>query len=148
MTTTEIISIIGAISGVLAVAGIIYGFGVKFSRLETKVSLICSVFIEDALRTQDKAALLAHHSPYRRTTESLHLGEIVSTTTISKLKKRDLKSDDTLTTAIIRIMGYEIVREESRKLDITVHEFLALSVGTVRDLEVLQTNLNEEQNDT
>jgi len=45
-------------------------------------------------------------------------------------------------------MGYEIVREESRKLDITVHEFLALSVGTVRDLEVLQTNLNEEQNDT
>ena len=148
MTTTEIISIIGAISGVLAVAGIIYGFGVKFSRLETKVSLIWSVFIEDALRTLVKAGLLAHHSPYRRTTESLHLGEIVSTTTISKLKKRDLKSDDTLTTAIIRIMGYEIVREESRKLDITVHEFLALSVGTVRDLEVLQTNLNEEQNDT
>ena len=147
MTTTEIISIIGAVSGVLAVAGIIYGFGVKFSRLETKVSLIWSVFIEDALRTQVKAGLLAHHSPYRRTTASLHFGEIVSTTTISKLKKRDLKSDDTLTTAIIRIMGYEIVREESRKLDITVHEFLALSVGTVRDLEVLQTNLTEEQND-
>ena len=44
MTTTEIISIIGAISGILAVAGIIYGFGVKFSRLETKVSLIYIYF--------------------------------------------------------------------------------------------------------
>ena len=146
MTTTEFISIVGALSGILAVAGIIYGFGVKFSRLETKVGLIWSVFIEDALRTQVKAGMLAHHSPYCRTTESLQFGEVVSAQTISKLKKKDFKSDDILTSAIIRIMGYEIVREESRKLDITVHEFLALSVGTVRGLEILQTNLNEEQN--
>jgi hypothetical protein len=147
MTTTEIISIIGAISGILAVAGIIYGFGVKFSRLETKVSLIWSVFIEDALRTQVKAGMLVHHSPYRRTTESLHLGEIVSPSTISKLKKKDFKSDDILTAAIIRVMGYETVREESRKLNITVHEFLALSIGTIHDLETLQSNLIEVQDD-
>jgi len=148
VTTTELISIIGALSGILAVAGLIYGFGVKFSRLETKVGLIWSVFIEDALRTQVKAGMLAHHSPYRRTAESLHFGEVVSSQTISKLKKKDFKSDDLLTAAIIRIMGYETVREESRKLDITVHEFLALSVGTVRDLELPLINLTDITNDT
>ena len=52
--STEIVSVIGAISGILAFAGIIYGFGVKFSRLETKVSLIWGVFVEDALRKHTK----------------------------------------------------------------------------------------------
>ena len=33
----EILSDIGAISGILAVEGIVYGNGVKISRLETKV---------------------------------------------------------------------------------------------------------------
>lgn len=63
----EILSVIGAISGILAVAGIVYGFGVKFSRLETKVTLIWSVFVEDSLRNQVARGMLAHHSPYQRT---------------------------------------------------------------------------------
>ena len=73
----ELLSIIGAISGILAVAGIVYGFGVKFSRLETKVTLIWSVFVEDSLRNQVKSGMLAHHSPYHRTEMSDHLGELV-----------------------------------------------------------------------
>ena len=133
--STEVISIIGAISGVLAVAGIIYGFGVKFSRLETKVSLIWGVFVEDALRNQVKVGMLAHHSPYHRTEMSEHLGELVPSVIISKLIRKKIVSDDGLTSAIIKEMGYSTVVEESRRLDISVQEFLALSVGTVRGIE-------------
>ena len=132
---TEIISIIGAISGVLAFAGIIYGFGVKFSRLETKVSLIWGVFVEDALRNQVKVGMLAHHSPYHRTEMSEHLGELVPPMIISKLIGKKIIDDDKLTSAIIKEMGYSAVVDESRKLDISVQEFLALSVGTVRGIE-------------
>jgi len=133
--STEIVSIIGAISGVLAFAGIIYGFGVKFSRLETKVSLIWGVFVEDALRNQVKVGMLAHHSPHHRTEMSEHLGELVSPSIVSKLIKKRIVKDDTLTSAIIKEIGYSNVVEESRKLDISVQEFLALSVGTVRGIE-------------
>jgi len=135
---TEIISIIGAISGVLAFAGIIYGFGVKFSRLETKVSLIWGVFVEDALRNQVKVGMLAHHSPYHRTEMSEHLGELVPPMIISKLIGKKIIDDDKLTSAIIKEMGYEAVVNESRQLDISVQEFLALSVGTVRGIESQQ----------
>ena len=135
---TEIISIIGAISGVLAVAGIVYGFGVKFSRLETKVSLIWGVFVEDALRNQVKVGMLAHHSPYHRTEMSEHLGELVPPMIISKLIGKKIIDDDKLTSAIIKEMGYEAVVNESRQLDISVQEFLALSVGTVRGIESQQ----------
>lgn len=133
--STEIVSIIGAISGVLAFAGIIYGFGVKFSRLETKVSLIWGVFVEDALRNQVKVGMLAHHSPYHRTEMSEHLGELVSPGIVSKLIKKRISKDDALTSAIIKEMGYSTVVDASRKLDISVQEFLALSVGTVRGIE-------------
>ena len=132
---TEIISIIGAISGVLAVAGMVYGFGVKFSRLETKVSLIWGVFVEDALRNQVKIGMLAHHSPYHRTEMSEHLGELVPPVIISKLIRKKIVCDDELTSLIIKEMGYSTVVDESRKLDISVQEFLALSVGTVRGIE-------------
>ena len=115
---TEIVSIIGAISGVLAVAGMIYGFGVKFSRLETKVSLIWGVFVEDALRNQVKVGMLAHHSPYHRTEMSEHLGELVPPVIISKLIRKKIVCDDELTSLIIKEMGYSTVVDESRKLDI------------------------------
>jgi len=35
-------------------------------------------------------------------------------------------------------MGYPAVVEESRRLDISVQEFLALSVGTIRGIESQQ----------
>lgn len=135
MISTEIISIVGATSGVLAFAGIIYGFGVKFSRLETKVSLIWSVFVEDALRNQVKSGMLAHQSPYHRTEMSEHLGELVPPLIISKLIRKKIIDDDQLTSAIIKEMSYSTILYESRKLDISVQEFLALSVGTVRGVE-------------
>jgi len=134
----EILPIIGAVSGVLAVAGIVYGFGVKFSRLETKVTLIWSVFVEDALRNQIKSGMLAHHSPYHRTELSSHLGELVPSIIISKLIRKKIISDDKLTSAIIKEMGYVTILEDSRQLNISVQEFLALSVGTVRGIESQQ----------
>ena len=134
----EILSIIGASSGILAVAGIVYGFGVKFSRLETKVTLIWSVFVEDSLRHQVARGMLAHHSPYQRTEMSDHLGELVPSIIISKLIRKKITSDDQLTSAIIKEKGYVTILADSRQLNISVQEFLALSVGTVRGIESQQ----------
>jgi hypothetical protein len=131
----EILSIVGSISGILAVAGIVYGFGVKFSRLETKVTLIWNVFVEDFLRNQVKTGMLTHHSPYHRTELSSHLGELVPPLIISKLIRKKIVNDVQLTSAIIKEMGYLTILENSRQLNISVQEFLALSVGTVRGIE-------------
>ena len=131
----EILSIVGSISGILAVAGIVYGFGVKFSRLETKVTLIWNVFVEDFLRNQVKTGMLTHHSPYHRTELSSHLGELVPPLIISKLIRKKIVNDVQLTSAIIKEMGYLTILENSRQLNISVQEFLALSVGTVRSIE-------------
>jgi hypothetical protein len=131
----EVLSIVGSISGILAVAGIVYGFGVKFSRLETKVTLIWNVFVEDFLRNQVKTGMLTHHSPYHRTELSSHLGELVPPLIISKLIRKKIVNDVQLTSAIIKEMGYLTILEDSRQLNISVQEFLALSVGTVRGIE-------------
>ena len=130
----EFLSIVGASTGILAIAAIIYGFGVKFSRLETKVNLIWSVFVEDSLRNQVKTGMLEHHSPYQRTHQSMHLGELVPQHIVDKLRRKTYKTDDLLTTAIIKEMGLNTILEDSRRLDISVHEFLALGVGTVRGI--------------
>ena len=61
------IGIFGIATSIIAISGIIYGFGFKFSRLETRVNLIWSVFVEDALRNQVRAGTLSHSSPYHRT---------------------------------------------------------------------------------
>ena len=82
--------------------------------------------------------MLAHHSPYQRTEMSDHLGELVPSIIISKLIRKKITSDDTLTSALIKEMGYPAVVEESRRLDISVQEFLALSVGTIRGIESQQ----------
>ena len=137
---TEILSIVGSISGILAVVGIVYGFGVKFSRLETKVTLIWNVFVEDFLRNQVKSGMLSHHSPYHRTELSEHLGELVPPLIISKLVRKKIVNDVHLTSAIIKEMGYLTILEDSRQLDISVQEFLALSVGTVRGIESQQND--------
>ena len=49
--------------------------------------------------------------------------------------RKKIINDDGLTSEIIKEMGYSTVVEESRRLDISVQEFLALSVGTVRGIE-------------
>ena len=140
MMTAEIISIIGATSGVVAVAGMIYGFGVKFSKIETKVNLIWSVFIEDSLRNQVKSGMLIHHSPYQRTPSAVaKYGEIVPPDILLRLRKREFKNDELLSSALIKAMGYEVIRERSRDLDITVHDFIALGIGSVRGIDRIRT---------
>ena len=79
--------------------------------------------------------MLTHHSPYHRTELSSHLGELVPPLIISKLIRKKIVNDVQLTSAIIKEMGYLTILENSRQLNISVQEFLALSVGTVRGIE-------------
>jgi len=126
----ELAPIIGIITGIVAIVGMVYGFGFKFSSLETKVNLIWSVFVEDALRGQIKAGTIGHSSPYqirsmRRTEGGVELGELVSPDICSKLGKKKFKSDQEMTLAFIKLIGMSTVLEESGKLGITVQEYLA-----------------------
>ena len=126
----ELAPIIGIITGIVAIVAMVYGFGFKFSSLETKVNLIWSVFVEDALRGQIKAGTIAHSSPYRitqmrRTEDGADLGELVSPDICSKLVKKKFKSDQEMTLAFIKLIGMPTILEESGKLSITVQEYLA-----------------------
>ena len=126
----ELAPIVGIITGIVAIVGLVYGFGFKFSSLETKVNLIWSVFVEDALRGQIKAGTIAHSSPYRitqmrRTEDGADLGELVSPDICSRLGKKKFKSDQEMTLAFIKLIGMPTVLEESGKLSITVQEYLA-----------------------
>ena len=126
----ELAPIIGIITGIIAIVGMVYGFGFKFSSLETKVNLIWSVFVEDALRGQIKAGTIGHSSPYhiramRRTEGGVDLGELVPPDICSKLEKKKFKSDQEMTLAFIKLIGMPTILEESGKLSITVQEYLA-----------------------
>ena len=126
----ELAPVIGIITGIVAIVGMVYGFGFKFSSLETKVNLIWSVFVEDALRGQIKAGTIAHSSPYRitkmrRTEDGADLGELISPDICSKLGKKKFKSDQDMTLAFIKLIGMPTILEESGKLSITVQEYLA-----------------------
>ena len=126
----ELAPIVGIITGIIAIVGMVYGFGFKFSSLETKVNLIWSVFVEDALRGQIKAGTIGHSSPYhirslRRTEGGVELGELISPDICSKLGKKKFKSDQEMTLAFIKLIGMPTILEESGKLSITVQEYLA-----------------------
>ena len=125
--------IVGIVTGSLAAAGTIYGFGFKFSKLETRVNLIWSVFVEDALRNQVRSGLLTHSSPYRKTEYGESLGEVVPAEIKQKLHKRTFKTDHELATAFIREMGLNTIINRSQDMDITVEEYLALCVCTIKE---------------
>ena len=132
----EWLPIMGAVTGCLAIAGTLYGFGFKFSRLETRVNLIWSVFVEDALRNQVRSGFLTHSSPYKRTESGESFGDLVSPAIFSKLTKKNFKSDHALTTALIKEVGLTNIINESDKLDITLQEYLALCVCTLKTPEL------------
>jgi len=125
--------IVGIVTGSLAAAGTIYGFGFKFSKLETRVNLIWTVFVEDALRNQVRAGLLTHSSPYRKTEYAESLGEVVPPEVDQKISKRLLKTDHELATALIQEMGLNTIINKSHDMNITVQEFLALGVCTLKN---------------
>jgi|TARA_R110000787_G_scaffold275006_1_gene383392 hypothetical protein len=125
--------IIGIVTGSLAAAGTIYGFGFKFSKLETRVNLIWSVFVEDALRNQVRSGFLTHSSPYKKTESGEGLGELIPPEVNLKLRKRPFKTDHKLATDLIQEMGLNAIIDKSQDLNITVQEYIALSVCTLKE---------------
>jgi len=82
-------------------------------------------------------------APLQQTQQRYDQAEVLVSLTIPPLQPYQLyieyhqvnKSDDQLTSAIIKEMGYVTILADSRQLNISVQEFLALSVGTVRGIE-------------
>jgi hypothetical protein len=125
--------IVGIVTGCLAAAGTIYGFGFKFSKLETRVNLIWTVFVEDALRNQVRSGFLTHSSPYRKTEYAESLGETVPPEVNQRISRRSFKNDHELATALIQEMGLDTIINKSQDMNITVQEFLAISVCALKE---------------
>ena len=126
----ELAPIVGIITGLIAIVGMVYGFGFKFSSLETKVNLIWSVFVEDALRGQVRAGTITHSSPYhiqkmRRTEGGVDLGELIPPEIYAKLEKKKFRSDQEMALAFIKLKGMPTILNDSGNLSITVQEYLA-----------------------
>lgn len=135
----EWLSLVGATSGIVAVATLIYGFGVKFSKLDLKVGLLWKVVIEDALRGQVDRGWLAHASPYQLTDGSLDFVDTIAKPQLTKLLKCKYKNDVELTQQVIKTFGMDYILKESASLEIPVKDYIALCVGAVHSLETKKT---------
>tara|TARA_Y100000034_G_scaffold98937_1_gene121357 strand:- start:46 stop:450 length:405 start_codon:yes stop_codon:yes gene_type:complete len=127
-------AIIGALTGILSLLGIIYMLGYKLSSIDTKLSLLWKVFIEDNLRGQVQQGNLVHSSPYKLT-RSLTSDKFLSKDVISVLRKKPQLTNDQLAIEIISKVGFDSISSLSMKYDMTTQEYVALCVGAVRSLD-------------
>ena len=134
MDWTTISASVGALTGILSLLGIIYMLGYKFSRIETRLDLIWSIFVEDALRDQMRSGNLTHSSPYKlrrdlKPTNFLHLGFL------TQLESKKYLDDQKLALEIIATVGFEYISHWSMENAMTTQEYLAMCVGAVRTVD-------------
>jgi hypothetical protein len=134
MDWTAASAVVGALTGILSLVGIIYMLGYKFSRIETRLDLIWSIFVEDALRQQVRRGNLTHSSPYKLN-RSLTSESFLNKDVISVLRKKPQLTNDQLAIEIISKVGFDSISSLSMKYDMTTQEYVALCVGAVRSLD-------------
>lgn len=133
MDWTAASAIVGASTGVLSLVGIIYMLGYKLSSIETRLTLIWSVFVEDALRQQVRRGNLSHSSPYTLS-RSLTSEQFIGNNSVSQLSKKSHLSDHQLALEIISVLGFDFISKSSMEHDMTTQEYVAMCIVSVRSL--------------
>ena len=136
MDWTTISASVGALTGILSLLGIIYMLGYKFSRIETRLDLIWSIFVEDALRDQMRNGNLTHSSPYQLRRD-LKPTQFLSLSTARSLCSLRHLSDQKLALEILSYVGFEYISHWSMENEMTTQEYLAMCVGAVRTTDQL-----------
>ena len=134
MDWTTISAAVGASTGILSLLGIIYMLGYKFSRIETRLDLIWSIFVEDALRDQMRRVNLTHSSPYKLRRD-LQPTKFLPIETARMLCSVSHLSDQKLAMEIISQVGFSYISHWSMESGMTTQEYLAMCVGAVRTVD-------------
>ena len=146
MGIAEIGAIVGSITGVVSLLCVIYGFGFKFGKMETKLDLLWSIDVEDALRRQRVSGLVQKQSPYALTTQAREKLESTRSQEVQKkvqafidrilprLNHR-LVSDSELAVIIVKHMGHNLVRKRCEELDWPISEYLATLITAIREVQ-------------
>ncbi|MAH45164.1 hypothetical protein CMI37_04995 [Candidatus Pacearchaeota archaeon] len=129
--------IIAAVPGIIALVGIIYAVVVRLTRIETRLDLIWTVFVEEGLRNQVQVGNLQHSSPYKLTSKSLiYKDSLLDIDTLrvfrSNLRRKKYRDDFDMMHKLIRYMGFEAVSSSSANHNLSIKEYLALCVGAIR----------------
>ena len=131
MDWTAASAIVGAFTGILSLVGIIYMLGYKLSSIETRLTLIWSVYVEDALRHQVRRGNLHHSSPYKLN-RSLSSEQFIGNNYMHRLGKKSHLTDERLAFEIISMMGFDLISKSSMECDMSIQEYVAMCVGSVR----------------
>ena len=108
--------------------------GYKFSRIETRLDLIWSIFVEDALRQQVRRGNLTHSSPYKLN-RSLTSESFLNKSSMSKLSNKSHLNDQQLALEIVSTVGFDVISQSSMENKMTTQEYIAVCVGAVRSLD-------------
>ena len=105
--------------------------GYKLSSIETRLTLIWSVYVEDALRHQVRRGNLHHSSPYKLN-RSLSSEQFIGNNYMHRLGKKSHLTDERLAFEIISMMGFDLISKSSMECDMSIQEYVAMCVGSVR----------------
>jgi len=131
-TTTS--AVVGAITGILSLMGIIYMLGYKLSSIETKLTLLWSIFVEDSLRQQVRKGNLSHGSPYKLN-RSLTIDQFINTDCIPGLRSKSHLTDQQLAFEVISVLGFDSISKSSMEHNMSTQEYIAMCIGSVRSLD-------------
>ena len=139
MDVTNITALIGAVSGIVSLMGILYLAGFKWGKLETQVNLMWKINVEDALREQRKLGFVSAQSPWQPTEKfwELHKDKMEKAT-LDKFRVIALtsksKTPDEIVKQIVKALGWMKINERSMQMDITIKQFLANAVAVINSL--------------
>jgi len=129
LSATEIISLAGAIAGVIALAGLIYTLGFKLGRIETQVQLLWKVTVEDALRKQSQAGNIERGSRWiwKDEASTTLVPEVEAALQRLSARRAGVRGDEAQVVAlVIHGLGYNELRSYAEDANVAFAEYLVL----------------------
>ena len=135
MDWVQAVSIIGAVAGLSSAFGIVLTYVTKLSKMETKIDLIWSVFVEDALRAQVKAGILSHSSAYSLSNvpvmKSHKYKNLIPPELLQKIKDKNTSNDYQLAEEYVKCVGFDDISRQSNERGMSTQEYLAICIGFI-----------------
>ena len=120
--------IIGACTGIMSIIGVAIAYVTKIAKMQAKIDLIWSIYVEDRLRRLAKEGDMARHSEYRITDQGIQALPDTLKDKLTQLAKR--KKPKTLQEANILLMkeiGLEALNTNPAHTNHTIQELVLLA---------------------
>jgi len=120
--------IIGACAGILSIIGIGVTYATKIAKMQAKIDLIWSIYVEDRLRRLAKEGDMARHSEYRITEQGIEALPPALRSALTQLAKR--KKPKTIQEAhilLVKEIGLEALSTNPTHTNHTIQELALLA---------------------